>query len=490
MTEEGLGLRSFKSVVWNFAGRAVEQCLAFIVGIILARILAPREYGLIAIAMTFNAILATFVDGGFVVALIRKKRPTEEDFHTVFWFNILISLSLYIILFFFAPLAERFFAMEGLAAVLRVMSLILMISGAASVQNVQMQKRLEFKSLMKISLMACFVSGTIGVSLALAGAGVWALVAQQLASASTLAGLIIFHNKWRPQRVFSRTSIKELWGFGSKLFASAILNNIFDNIHQIIIGRRFLPADLAYYTRANSYQRLVTHQLAMAVKSVTLPAMAEIQNDNERLKSAYRRVVCMTMLVLTPLLLGLAAAAEPIIELMITDKWLPCVPYLQILCIIGVLGPLSSINLNVLIVKGRSDIFLGLEIAKKITILAGIIIGIQWGVIGLVVATAFASIIGYFLNAYYSIRLVSYSLREQLIDIAPYLFISIVMAAAVRILGMILLHNCLLAVCLQIPLGAAIYLLGCKVCKLQAYGQLKELVQSLVQKKNETQRYS
>jgi len=480
--EESLGLRSFKGVLWNVFGSVANQAMGFAMGIVLARMIAPESYGLIAMSMVVIGMTAMLVDGGFTAALIQKKTPTEADYHTVFWFNLLVSITVYGGIYFAAPIIELFFETTGLINVVQLLALNIIINGVTAVQRLQLIKKLDFKALNIMNTIATFLSGVIGVTMALLDYGVWALVAQQLSSSIFNSVFIIVYNRWMPALLFSKKSFLELWSFGSKLFASSILNSIFTNIYPLIIGKLFTPALLAYYSRADSYQKLLSQTLTSIVQRVSFPALVPLQDDNERLKNAYRQMIRMVMLVNAPALLGLMATASPLIEFMITDKWLPTVPYLQWLCVAGLLYPLHAINLNVINVKGRSDIFLKLEIIKKGLVLIAIFAGLPWGVMGLVVASVMVGFVGYFLNTYYSIRLIGYTMKEQFWDIIPYLSLAAVMAIVVWGLSLLIVNSLGLLLLAQLIIGFGIYAGGCLIFKLNAWVQFRDLIGKVIGK--------
>ncbi|MFN3555773.1 MAG: lipopolysaccharide biosynthesis protein [Bacteroidales bacterium] len=481
-----LGLKSFKGVLWNVFGRVSNQAMGFAMGILLARMIAPESYGLIAMALVVVGMIGFLIDGGFSTALIRKKAPSESDYHTVFWFNMAVAVVLYVLIWLSAPALERFFETPALVPVIRWISLGLVIQGLVAIQRIQLTKRLAFKAMNLTSLVATFVSGVLGIGLALAGYGVWALVVQQLSSQLLSALLLILVNRWRPVWHFSRDSFRELFGFGSKLLLSGLLNSIFENLYPLIVGKLFSPAALAFYTRADSYQKLIARNLTSIVGSVSFPSLAPLQDDNARLKQAYRQMIRMVMLVNAPVLLGLMAVAQPLIVLMITDKWLPTVPYLQWLCLAGLLYPLHAINLNVINVKGRSDIFLKLEIAKKILVVLAIFAGLPWGVLGLVIGQVITSFLAYFLNAYFSLRLIGYTLKEQLADVLPFMLLAALMALGVWGIGMedpglkIADWGLGLQLLVQVSAGALFYLGAVWLLKLSALRQLVELLRRVV----------
>jgi len=410
------------------AGQLSTQGIGFVIGIFLARILDPSEYGLIGIAMVFVSISGVFIDGGFSTALIRKKEPTQADLSTVFYINIGVAVLFYIILYFTAPLIARFYGQPILIDITRVISINFLLTAACTVQALLFVKKLDFKTQSIISVITVIMSGVVGLSLAYKGYGVMALAIQSVSQNVFRMFLLWTIGTWRPTWIFSVNSFKELFSFGSKLFASGLLNSVFVNIYALFIGKLYSPLALGYYSRADNYQSMLSQNLTSVVNRVSFPSLVQFQDDDERLRAGLRKMNNLIMMVNLPMMVGLALVSEPIIVLMITDKWLPIVPYLQWLCVAGILFPLHVTNLNVLNVKGRSDLFLRLEIIKKVLILLALVIGSFWGIMGIVLGRVVVSIIGYFINAWYPSKLFGYHLKMQLGDLVPFTLAVFVMA--------------------------------------------------------------
>lgn len=460
------------------AGQLSTQGISFVIGIFLARILNPSEYGLIGMAMVFVSISGVFIDGGFSTALIRKKDPTQADLSTVFYINIGVAVLFYILLYLTAPFIANFYGQPVLTSVTRVISLNFVISAACTVQVLLFVKRLDFKTQSIISIVTVLLSGIVGLYLAYASYGVMALVIQSVAQNTLRMLLLWVIGKWRPAWVFSIISLKRLFSFGSKLFLSGLISRFFDNLYPLVIGRFFSPTALGYYTRAENYQGLLSRNLTSVVNGVSFPSLVQFQNDDERLKAGLRKMNNLIMMVNIPLMVGLALVAKPLIVLMITDKWLPVVPYLQWLCVAGILYPLHVTNLNVLNVKGRSDLFLRLEIIKKALIVFALIIGSFWGVKGLVIGQVVFSIVAFFINVWYPSKLFGYNLKMQLGDLLPFLGAVLVMAMGVWSLGFIL-EGLLQKLIIQAVIGILIYWAIVKMFKFEAYSHLKELLKGV-----------
>lgn len=460
------------------AGQLSTQGIGFVIGIFLARILNPSEYGLIGMAMVFVSISGVFIDGGFSTALIRKKEPTQADLSTVFYINMAVAIFFYVVLFFAAPMIAIFYAQPVLIDVTRVISLNFVLSAACTVQSLLFAKRLDFKTQAVISVLTVIVSGIIGLYLAYSGYGVMALAIQSVVQNALRMILLWGIGKWRPAKVFSIKSFNELFSFGSRLFASGLLNKVFDNLYPLVIGRLFNPSALGFYTRAENYQGLLSRNLTSVVNGVSFPSLVQFQNDDERLRAGLRKMNNLIMMVNIPLMVGLALVAKPLIVLMITDKWLPVVPYLQWLCVAGILYPLHVTNLNVLNVKGRSDLFLRLEIIKKVLIVFALIIGAFWDVKGLVIGQATVSVIAYFINAWYPSKLFGYHLKIQLGDLLPFISAVIVMAMGVWGIGFIV-EGLLQKLLIQAAIGVIIYWAIVKFFKFESYSHLKELLKGV-----------
>ena len=447
----------------------------------LARILTPDEYGLMGIITIFIGLAGSFVDSGFSNALVRKQDATDEDYNTVFIVNLAVSVFFSLLLVFGAPLIAKFFDRPPLVALTRAMSLMVVINALSIVQGTQLSKRLDFKTQTRISITSSSVSGIVGIAMALCGCGVWSLVGQQLSRALLNSALLWGFNRWIPNFSFSKKSFTEMFSFGWKLLVSGLLCSVWGQIYQIVIGKCYSPASLGHYTRAKQFANLCSSNLTGVVQRVSYPSLSTIQDDAERLKNAYRTTIKTTMLVTFCCMFGLAAVAKPMIRVLIGSKWMPCVPMLQIVCFSLVLYPLQAINLNMLQIKGRSDLFLKLEIIKKIIgigpLLLGVFVDIYWMLWGSVVT----SIISYFLNSGYSGKLVGYSTFDQMKDIAPSLGISLFMGLVVFAMNLLPVSPFILLP-LQVLSGVAMVIGICEALQLKEYREAKAIFLSVVGK--------
>lgn len=483
MVVESLRNTTIKGVGWSFADSLLSQGITFLVGIILARLLSPEEYGLLGILMIFIIISETIVNSGLSSALIRKKAVSEQDFSTVFVTNLVLSFFMYGVLFVCAPLISLFFQKPELTILLRVMGSIVIINALSLVPLTKLTRNVNFKTITFCSLAATGISGLIGISMAVGGCGVWSLIGQQMSRQLVYTIALWIANKWIPLFTFNMNSFRELWGFGWKLLASSLIDTTWKEIYKVVIGKCYSPATLGQYTQAHFYSDLFSRNMSSVIQRVSYPVLSKIQDERERLKQAYRQVIKVTMLVTFVFMFGLAGCAKQFIYVLIGEQWLPCVGYLQILCFSMALYPLHAINLNMLQVQGRSDLFLKLEIIKKciaiIPILLGIFIDIYCMLIGSVIVGWFA----YYLNAYYSGPYLNYSVWAQIKDIMPSLLLSFGMAIIVLLIGLIPMSPYILLP-LQIVSGAIIVLTICETIKLDEYIQIKDIALSLLKKKN------
>ena len=479
---ESLKNKTVKGVGWSFIDNLSSSGITFLVGLVLARLLTPSEYGIMAILTIFIAVSNSIVDSGFSNALIRKTDARRVDYNTVFLFNLLVSGLLYVVLFLAAPAISRFFKEPLLVEVMRVIGWVLVINALAIIPRTLFVKEVNFKTQTKVSLIASISSGVIGIGMALAGLGVWSLVGQQLSRQLLNTLFLWIYCTWRPAWEFSMQSFKELFGFGSKILLSGLLNTIFNEIYSLVIGRCYTSAQLGQYTRANQFNQIFSSNLTTVIQRVSYPVLSSIQDESERLREAYRKVIKSTMLISFACMLGLAAVARPLILILIGEKWLPAVGFLQIICFSGMFYPLHAINLNILQVKGRSDLFLRLEIIKKIIAVGPLVLGVLYSIEYMLWGSVCTSLIAYFLNSYYSADLIDYPTKEQIKDILPTFLVSFVTAAAMWSLTLLSFSNWLLLP-LQCLLGIALAVFIYECLHLPEYVEVKQLAFSILRRK-------
>lgn len=474
--------KALKGAGWSFLDNLAGAGITFFVGLILARILSPDEFGIIGMITIFIALSNSIIDSGFSNALIRKIDSTNLDYNTVFFFNLLVSLLLYAILFFSSPLISDFFNETKLVEVTKVVGLVLIFNAFGIIQRTLLVKEVDFKTQTKVSVIASVGSGIIGITLAILGFGVWSLVMQQVSRQFLNSAFLWFFNSWRPRLEFSFLSFKEMFGFGSKLMVSGIINTLFQNIYYLVIGKFYSATDLGYYTRAEQFKTIFSRNLTVVVQRVSYPVLSSIQNEEERLVLAYRKVIKSTMLVTFLLMLGMAAVAKPMIVVLIGEKWLNAAEFLQIMCFAGMLYPLNAINLNILQVKGRSDLFLKLEIYKKMLATIPITMGIFLGIKFLLFGSIFTSVISFLLNANYSSKLIDYPVSMQVKDILPYFLVSLLIAILIWLL-VLLPFDFIIILLLQLTVGLLIGFLLFESLKLTEYIELKAILISFLKRK-------
>lgn len=411
--------KTVRGVGWSFLDNLANLGITFLVGLVLARLLTPEEYGIMAMITIFIAISNSITDSGFSNALIRKIDVGRVDYNTVFYFNLVVSVLLYAFLFMSAPAISAFFNEPQLVDVTRVIGWTIIINALAIIPRTLFVKEVNFKTQTKVSFISSIVSGIIGIGMAIAGLGVWSLVGQQLSRQLLNTVFLWVYSKWIPVWEFSMNSFRELFAFGSKLLLSGLLDTIYKNIYYIVIGRFYSSAQLGQYTRAEQFNTIFSSNLTSVVQRVSYPVLSSIQDDSERLLTAYRKVIKSTMLITFACMLGLAAVAKPLIIILIGEQWLVAVHFLQIICFAGMLYPLHAINLNMLQVKGRSDLFLKLEIIKKVIAIVPITLGIFYGIEWMLLGSVVTSFIAFFLNSFYSANLIGYPTKRQIADIFP-----------------------------------------------------------------------
>lgn len=466
---ESLRKKAERGALWSIIDAAGNRVVQFVVGVILARLLVPEQFGLLGMLAIFIAVAQAFLDGGFVMALIQKKEVTEADTSSVFYLNVVVGAVLAGLMYLAAPWIGSFYGQPDLCPLTRAMSLIFVINSLGVVQIALLSRHVAFKIQAKVSLISGICSGSIGIGMAYGGYGVWSLVGQQISRAVCTVVLLWLLNSWRPGLVFSLVSLRHMFTFGSRLLASNLLDQVFSNLYYVVIGRVFSPADLGHYTRAAHFQELPSMTLTQAVARVALPVFSSIQDDVARLRRGMQKVLGLLVFLVAPAMVLLGVTAPMLVEVLLTEKWLPCVPYLQMLVILGILYPLHALNLNILVARGRSDLFLRLEVIKKSLILVNVIVSWRWGIMAIIVGQISLSVICYFLNSYYTGKLLGYSAWQQLRDIAAYLFSAVVVGAAVYVLQYVDIPNVTVLLGVQIVFGMVAYLLLCGLLRLPAF---------------------
>ena len=465
--------------MWSSIDRFTAKGISFVFSMLIARMLLPSDYGVIAMLGIFMAVSQCFIDSGFGTALVRKNDRTEEDFCTVFYFNIAVACICYALLFFASPYIASFYNLPLLESVTKVWGLNLIISSLSGIQSAQLTIAIDFKSRAKISVITTLFTGVVGLWLAYRGYGVWALVFQALSSNILSIILLWFTVRWMPKLIFSWKSFKELFSFGSKLLASSLLDTVYNNIYPIVIGKFFSASSLGVYSRADSLSQFPSSNLTGVLQSVTFPVLSTIQDDEARLSNAYRRFLRLSAFVVFPLMVGLSAVADPFIRLALTDKWEGAIYLLQILCFSLMWYPIHAINLNLLQVKGRSDYFLKLEVIKKILGIVTLCVTIPLGLTAMCYGRVFTSVVCLGINTYYTKRIIGYGFSAQMRDLAHILIHSLVMGVIVYA-AVYLLPNLWSQIIVGTLLGAIYYIVGAYLMK---FAELSELLQIIKRKK-------
>ena len=461
-----------RGVFWSVADRFAQQSVGFVVSVVLARLLLPSEFGLMAMLSIVIAVSQVLVAGGFGSALIQKKDASHLDECSVFFFNIVVSGAIAGVLFFAAPLIARFYEMPPLVPMTRALSLNIVISAFGLVQVSLMTKRVDFKKQMSVSFASSVFAGIAGVSMAIAGFGVWSLVWQAILGNLARVLLLWRVHGWRPAWKFSLASLRTMFAFGSKVLSIGLIDTIFKNVYLMVIGKVFSPADLGFYARAQSIQQLPVKDIAISSDLVSFPVFSSIQDDRERTRRGLRQGIMMQAVLNFPIMIGLACVAESFVRVLLTDKWLQSVPYIRLLCLAGLFYPLSVLNISALKARGRGDLFLRLELIKKVLIVVAIVATYRFGIMAMICGQVISSWIGYYLNSYYTARFFDYSLADQLIDVLPSLAVASLMGAAVFGMEFLGIEPPLLLLTTQVGVGVSLYLALCRALRLAPFMDL------------------
>lgn len=468
--------------IWRFLERCGAQGVTLIVSILLARLLDPEIYGTVALVTVFTIIMQIFVDSGMGNALIQKKDADDLDFSSVFYFNMAMCSVFYLIMFFAAPFIAAFYKIPELTNIVRVLSLTLIISGVKNVQQAYVSRHLMFKKFFFSTLGGTFGAAIIGISMAYFGFGVWALVAQMLFNATIDTLILWITVKWRPKKMFSIRRLKLLFSYGWKILVSALLDTIYNNLRQLIIGKVYTKSDLAYYNNGKKYPEYLVSNINTAIDSVLLPTMSNEQDHPEHVKSMTRRAIKTATYIIMPLMIGFAVCSKQLVSLILTDKWLPAVPFMQIFCISFAFYPIHTANLNAIKAMGRSDLFLKLEIIKKSIGVVTIIIAVKFGVMAMAYSMLVTAFISQVVNSWPNKKLLNYSYLEQVKDMLPQIGLSLLMGMIVYFVSF--LHiNSLITLLIQIPIGVIVYWLFSKLFHIESYEYIVGMLKNFRRKK-------
>lgn len=467
--------------IWRFAERCGAQAVTLIVSIVLARILTPGDFGTVSLVMVFTTIMQVFVDSGLGTALIQKKDADDLDFSSVFYFNFAVCLILYAVMFMAAPLIAGFYNDTSLILIIRVISLTIIISGVKGIQQSYVSRNMLFKRFFFATLGGTIFSAFLGIGMAYAGCGVWSIVAQQLSNTAIDTLILWVTVKWHPKKLFSWKRLKGLLSYGWKLLISSLLDTVYNNLRNLIIGKIYTSADLAYYNQGDKFPKVIVTNINASIDSVLLPSMAGEQDHRDRVKSMTRRAIKTSTYIMAPLMMGLMFCAEPVVKLLLTDKWLPCVPYLRIFCFTYMFWPIHTANLNAIKAMGRSDLFLKLEIVKKIMGLTLLLLTMRISVMAMAYSLIVSGICSQVINSWPNWKLLNYNYFEQLRDILPSIIIALIMGIIVYFVGFLRLPTIVILL-IQVLTGAAIYIGVSALLHLEEFEYLFEMVKSFLKR--------
>lgn len=478
MNQTSMKQQTIAGLLWRYAERCGAQGIQFLVSIVLARLLSPSDYGIIGIITVFIALANVFISCGFGQALIQKKDADETDFSSVFYFNIAMALILYMVMFFSAPAIAHFYNNDILSPVIRVLSITLVIGGVNGVQQAYVQKTMQFKRFFWATLGGTIISAVVGIAFAYKGLGVWALVAQQLTNQMIDTVILWITVKWRPILKFSIKRMKRLFAYGWKLLCSSLLDTGYSNMYSLIIGKFYSSADLGFYNRGKQFPILIIDNINSSINSVLFPVLAKVQDEKEKLKAMMRRSMTTSIFIIFPCMAGLAAIAEPLVRILLTDKWLPAVPFIRFCCFIYAFWPVHTANLQAIKALGRSDIFLKLEIIKKILGITTLCVTLPFGLTVMMWGSCVSTVVSTFINAYPNKKLLGYSYTEQVKDMMPTMILSIIMCVAVLCIDMLKI-NTYCVIFIQIVTGGILYIALSKIFKMESLDYILHTIKDL-----------
>ena len=474
--------KTISGILWSGVQKFGSLAISFIANIVLARLLTPDDFGCIGMLAIFIVLSQTFIDGGFGAALVQKKNPTEEDYSTIFYWNILVAILLYAILFVTAPFIADFYRIPLLSDILRVQGISLIISSFYIIQTNRLVKQLNFKTLSLVTVIATLIGTFIAIIMAYQGCGVWSLVAKEMITVLVTVVLLWYLCKWRPLLKFSFSSLKSLFSYGSMILLASLTNRLYENIQGLIIGRAFSAKDLGYYTQAKKIEEIPVNTFADVVTQVTFPVYASIAEQRDYLKDIIRKNVKVVNFLAFGVMALLLVVAKPLFIMLFTDKWLPSVPLFRVLCVAGMLVPLNNVNTQLFKGVGRSDIFFILQFVKRLIGLVIILISIRWGLMAMMWAVALNAYVFYGLNAYYTKQILDYTLREQFYDIFPNLLLAVIVGGISWMVIVWLPNYYILQLFVVGLLFTFLYLLGGKVVKLEGEDYFGKIVKEKIRK--------
>ena len=483
---DSLKIKTISALLYSFGGFVANSGIQFVIGIIMARLLLPKDYGVLGMVAIFIAISKIFIDSGMTQALIREKEVDQADYSTVFYYNLLIAIVMYVLLFLSAKTISIFFREPLLVDIVRVVGLGLIISSLGLIQRTMLIRKLDFKTQTKIDFISCIMSGCIGIIFAYIGYGVWSLVIGSLSNQVISSFLLMASNKWLPSVTFNINSFKRFFGFGWKLLLNGLLVTMYRNVYNVIIGRMYSATQLGYYTKSVQLSELAVSSIGTPLLQVSYPVLSKMKDNDEVLKAGFKKIIKNVSFLTFPIMIGLAAVAGSLIQIMFGDNWVPMVPYFQIICLTQILTPHYALNLNILLVKGRSDLVLRLHILIMCIGLIGIgvVLALNLGIYGLLWMGVSVSPVVFFIASHYSKEFISYSTKEQIRDMIPTVIISIVMGILVYISGLVLPFNNGVKLSLQVVIGVITYTAMCKLARIEELDTVYQLTKKILQKSN------
>lgn len=481
MEENNLKAQTISGFLWRFMERCGAQGVTFVVSIVVARILDPAVYGVVALVNAFIALFSAFVDSGMANSLIQKNDSDDLDFSTVFYFNLAMSVVVYLAIFFTAPLFANAYKLPELTILIRVSAITVLIAGVKNVQQAYVSKHMLFKRFFFATLGGTVGAACIGIYMAYHGYGVWAIIAQHLFNATVDTLILWITVKWRPKRMFSFQRLKGLFAYGWKILATGLIDTAYTKLRQFVIGLKYSAADLAFYNKGDTFPNLIVTNINMAIASVLFPVMSKVQDDKAQVRNVLSTSIKTSIYIIAPVMLGLAGTATPLIRLILTEKWLPCVPFLRICCISYIFYPLHSANLSAIKAIGRSDLFLKLEIFKKVSGVLILVVAMQFGIMAMGYSLLVTSLFSQIINSWPNKKLFDYSYFKQMKDILPSLLLSAFMGGCVYCVTLLKLNDWL-TLAIQIPLGVLIYWLGSVIFKLDSYSYALKTIRSYLKK--------
>lgn len=468
--------------IWRFFERIGAQLVAFVITLVIARILTPEDYGTVALITVVTQFLGVFVDSGLGTALIQKKNADQLDFSTVFYANIGLCLVAYFLLFLTSPWIADFYGEPELSLLLRVSGITLIISGVKNIQQAYVSRNLLFKRFFFSTLGGTIAAAVVGLVMAWKGFGVWALVIQSIVNPAMDTLILWITVKWRPTLEFSWKRFKELFSFGWKMLVSALLDTVYNKLRQLIIGKLYTTEDLAFYNKGEQFPTLIANNVNTSIDSVLLPVMSEAQDNASQVKDMTRRSIKMSVYIMAPLMMGMCFVATPMVRLLLTEKWLKSVPFIQIFCITYMFFPIHTANLNAIKAMGRSDLFLKLEIIKKINGFLVLFLTMRWGVMAMAYSLFYTELCAQIINSWPNKKLLNYNYLDQIKDILPSIVLAVFMGVCVYTVEYLHLND-IVTLGIQIILGAFIYILGSKIFHFESYEYLCQVIKNLLKKK-------